>query len=64
MTTAIEPELVRRAAAGDRAAAAALLADLRPQLVRYCRARLGRIGGSLYASSHSTTFADLGCLGW
>ncbi|MEU4479011.1 RNA polymerase sigma factor ShbA [Micromonospora sp. NPDC023966] len=45
MTTAIEPELVRRAAAGDRAAAAALLADLRPRLVRYCRARLGRIGG-------------------
>ncbi|MFE9960140.1 RNA polymerase sigma factor ShbA [Micromonospora sp. NPDC005299] len=46
MTTAIEPELVRRAAAGDRAAAAALLADLRPRLVRYCRARLGRIGGA------------------
>ncbi|MET7966290.1 RNA polymerase sigma factor ShbA [Micromonospora sp. NPDC005305] len=46
MTTATEPELVRRAAAGDRAAAAALLADLRPRLVRYCRARLGRIGGA------------------
>ncbi|KAB1916348.1 RNA polymerase sigma factor ShbA [Micromonospora sp. AMSO31t] len=46
MTRAIEPELVRRAAAGDRAAAAALLADLRPRLVRYCRARLGRIGGA------------------
>ncbi|MGR6318878.1 RNA polymerase sigma factor ShbA [Micromonospora soli] len=46
MTTATEPELVRRAAAGDRAAAAALLADLRPRLVRYCRVRLGRIGGA------------------
>ena len=46
MTTATEPELVRRAAAGDQAAAAALLADLRPRLVRYCRARLGRIGGA------------------
>ena len=46
MTTAIEPELVRLAADGDRAATAALLADVRPRLVRYCRARLGRIGGA------------------
>ncbi|MGC5019292.1 RNA polymerase sigma factor ShbA [Micromonospora sp. DT47] len=46
MTTAIEPELVRLAADGDRAAVAALLTDVRPRLVRYCRARLGRIGGA------------------
>ncbi|MEH0985759.1 RNA polymerase sigma factor ShbA [Micromonospora sp. CPCC 205556] len=46
MTTAIEPELVRLAADGDRAAMAALLSDVRPQLVRYCRARLGRVGGA------------------
>ncbi|MBY8874884.1 RNA polymerase sigma factor ShbA [Micromonospora sp. PLK6-60] len=46
MTTAIDPELVRRAADGDRAATAALLTDARPRVVRYCRARLGRIGGA------------------
>ncbi|MEV0155184.1 RNA polymerase sigma factor ShbA [Micromonospora sp. NPDC050686] len=46
MTTAIDPELVRRAAEGDRAATAALLTDARPRVVRYCRARLGRIGGA------------------
>ncbi|MEV0428589.1 RNA polymerase sigma factor ShbA [Micromonospora sp. NPDC050495] len=46
MTTAIESELVRRAAAGDPAATEALLTDVRPGLVRYCRARLGRVGGA------------------
>ncbi|MEH0827067.1 MULTISPECIES: RNA polymerase sigma factor ShbA [unclassified Micromonospora] len=46
MTTAIEPELVRRAAGGDPAALSALLTDVRPGLVRYCRARLGRVGGA------------------
>ncbi|PZF84773.1 RNA polymerase sigma factor ShbA [Micromonospora deserti] len=46
MTTTIEPELVHRAARGDRSALAALLADVRPGLLRYCRARLGRIGGA------------------
>ncbi|WBB69957.1 RNA polymerase sigma factor ShbA [Micromonospora sp. WMMD812] len=46
MTTTIEPELVSRAAQGDRTATAMLLADVRPGLVRYCRARLGRIGGA------------------
>ncbi|MGR6319781.1 RNA polymerase sigma factor ShbA [Micromonospora soli] len=46
MTTAIESELVRRAAAGDPAAIEALLTDVRPGLVRYCRARLGRVGGA------------------
>ncbi|WP_328415625.1 RNA polymerase sigma factor ShbA [Micromonospora sp. NBC_00389] len=46
MTTAIEPELVHLAAHGDRAALAALLTTVRPGLVRYCRARLGRVGGA------------------
>ncbi|MFC3501618.1 RNA polymerase sigma factor ShbA [Micromonospora krabiensis] len=46
MTTTIEPQLVRRAAQGDRTAVAMLLADVRPGLVRYCRAKLGRIGGA------------------
>ena len=46
MTTVIEPELVRRAATGDPAATATLLTEVRPGLVRYCRARLGRIGGA------------------
>jgi RNA polymerase sigma-70 factor (ECF subfamily) len=46
MTAAIEPELVRRAAQRDPRATSALLAELRPGLVRYCRARLGRIGGA------------------
>jgi RNA polymerase sigma-70 factor (ECF subfamily) len=43
--TAPEPELVRRAVGGDPDATAALLGDLRPGIVRYCRAHLGRVGG-------------------
>jgi RNA polymerase sigma-70 factor, ECF subfamily len=46
MTMMIEPELVARAAQRDGGAVATLLAQLRPGLVRYCRARLGRIGGA------------------
>ncbi|MEV1289141.1 RNA polymerase sigma factor ShbA [Micromonospora sp. NPDC049679] len=46
MTAAVEPDLVRRAAQRDPAATAALLVEIRPGLVRYCRARLGRIGGA------------------
>jgi RNA polymerase sigma-70 factor, ECF subfamily len=46
MSAAIDAELVARAARRDRDAAAELLAQLRPGLVRYCRARLGRIGGA------------------
>lgn len=34
-----------RAVGGDDAATAALLAQIRPGLVRYCRAKLGQIGG-------------------
>jgi RNA polymerase sigma-70 factor (ECF subfamily) len=38
-------ELALRAAAGDRSATAAVLASVRPGVVRYCRARLGRFDG-------------------
>jgi RNA polymerase sigma-70 factor (ECF subfamily) len=44
--TAPEPELVLRAVGGDPDATAALLTDLRPGIVRYCRAHLGRVGGA------------------
>jgi RNA polymerase sigma-70 factor (ECF subfamily) len=46
MTATIEQELVDRALRADPDATAALLAQLRPGLVRYCRARLGRVGGA------------------
>ncbi|HEX6872178.1 MAG TPA: RNA polymerase sigma factor ShbA [Micromonosporaceae bacterium] len=40
-----ETELAARAAAGDVRATSALLTLIRPGIVRYCRARLGRIDG-------------------
>ncbi|MEV4755881.1 RNA polymerase sigma factor ShbA [Micromonospora sp. NPDC049559] len=46
MTAVLDTELVRRAAGRDREATAALLTEVRPGVVRYCRARLGRIGGA------------------
>lgn len=42
--------LLLRAQRGDREAAGELLGQLRPQLVRYCRSRLGRFGGSFDAA--------------
>ncbi|MFY1692693.1 RNA polymerase sigma factor ShbA [Plantactinospora sp. WMMB782] len=50
MTAAPETELVARAARRDPEATAMLLAEVRPGLVRYCRAKLGRIGGA-YATA-------------
>ncbi|GAA1819548.1 RNA polymerase sigma factor ShbA [Planosporangium flavigriseum] len=44
--TVQEAELVSRAARSDPVATAALLARLRPGVVRYCRAHLGRVGGA------------------
>jgi RNA polymerase sigma-70 factor (ECF subfamily) len=41
-----EAELVARAVAGDNEARSALLTLIRPGVVRYCRARLGRVGGA------------------
>ena len=40
-----EAVLAARAAAGDRAAVSDLVAQIRPGVVRYCRARLGRFNG-------------------
>src|SRR5262245_14102932 len=44
--TSAESELVTRAARNDPEAVATLLAEIRPGVLRYCRARLGRIGGA------------------
>ncbi|MBV1850075.1 RNA polymerase sigma factor ShbA [Catellatospora tritici] len=41
-----EPELVARATRGEAAATADLLAQVRPGVIRYCRARLGPVGGA------------------
>jgi RNA polymerase sigma-70 factor (ECF subfamily) len=46
MTVPIDSDLVHRAARRDTDATATLLTELRPGLVRYCRARLGRVGGA------------------
>ncbi|MGW5673241.1 RNA polymerase sigma factor ShbA [Micromonospora sp. NPDC003776] len=46
MIRAVDPELVRQAVHGDRAAMTSLLTEVHPGLVRYCRARLGRVGGA------------------
>jgi len=44
--TAAEADLARRAADGDREAVAALMALVRPGVVRYCRATLGPLAGA------------------
>ncbi len=43
--TAAEARRVGRAASGDPDAVAAVIEQIRPGLVRYCRAHLGRLGG-------------------
>jgi len=55
-----EAELAVRAAAGDGAATTALLASIRPGVVRYCRARLGRFDGGY---SLADDIAQEVCLG-
>lgn len=62
MTAAIESDLVSRAAQRDPEATAALLAQVRPGLVRYCRARLGRIGGAYTTADDVAQEACLGVL--
>jgi RNA polymerase sigma-70 factor (ECF subfamily) len=42
--------VVRRAIAGDQTAAAEIVARFRPAVLRYCRARLGRIAGAYHAA--------------
>ncbi|GAA3456682.1 RNA polymerase sigma factor ShbA [Dactylosporangium matsuzakiense] len=46
MTVTIDPGLVDRAVRSEPEATAALLEQLRPGVVRYCRAKLGRVGGA------------------
>jgi len=46
MTTPIDPDLVARAADGERDATGELLGLVHPGVVRYCRARLGQVGGA------------------
>ncbi|MDR8408754.1 sigma-70 family RNA polymerase sigma factor [Nonomuraea sp. 3-1Str] len=41
-------ELTSLAVQGDRGAIESLLAELRPMVVRYCRARLGRVSGQYH----------------
>lgn len=48
-------ELVARAVQGDKPAASELLARIRPMIVRYCRARLGRTGGGAYTTADDVT---------
>jgi RNA polymerase sigma-70 factor (ECF subfamily) len=43
--TAPDTDLLGRAVRGDPGATSSLLEDIRPGVVRYCRAHLGRIGG-------------------
>ncbi|MER7281760.1 RNA polymerase sigma factor ShbA [Dactylosporangium sp. NPDC000244] len=46
MTATIDPGLVGRAVRSEPEATAELLVQLRPGVVRYCRAKLGRVGGA------------------
>lgn len=48
--TSPESDLVARAVGADREAIAALLAEARPAVLRYCRARLGRLGDAYTAA--------------
>jgi RNA polymerase sigma-70 factor (ECF subfamily) len=48
--SADEADLVARAAGGDPEATSRLLTMVRPGLVRYCRARLGRVAGGYDAA--------------
>jgi RNA polymerase sigma-70 factor (ECF subfamily) len=63
--TSPEAELVNRAIRRDPEATAALLARVRPGVVRYCRAHLGRIGGAYTTAddvSQEVCLAILGAL--
>jgi len=54
MTTVVDDldvaAVVRRAIAGDPAAVAEIVTRFRPAVLRYCRARLGRIAGAYHAA--------------
>lgn len=48
-------ELVARAVHGEQQAVEDLIAEIRPMVVRYCRARLGRTGGGAYTTADDVT---------
>jgi RNA polymerase sigma-70 factor, ECF subfamily len=54
--------LVSRAATGDSTAVSTLLTDLRPYVLRYCRARLGGPGGDLDAADDAAQEVLIGVL--
>jgi RNA polymerase sigma-70 factor, ECF subfamily len=62
MMSSAEAELVARAGAGDAEAASALLGLIRPGVVRYCRARLGRMSGGYHAADDVAQEVCLGVL--
>jgi RNA polymerase sigma-70 factor (ECF subfamily) len=57
-----EAELIARASAGDPTAAGALIAQFRPGVVRYCRARLGGSSGLYDAADDVAQEVCLGVL--
>jgi RNA polymerase sigma-70 factor, ECF subfamily len=54
--------LVSRATSGDSTAIAMLLTDLRPYVLRYCRARLGGPGGDMDAADDAAQEVLVGVL--
>jgi RNA polymerase sigma-70 factor, ECF subfamily len=64
--TAPEAPLVSLAASGDADAVSSLIAQIRPGIVRYCRAHLGRLGGRYTTAddvAQEVCIAVLGSLG-
>ena len=51
MAANVPEELVTRAMTGDRVAVADVITTIRPLVVRYCRARLGRFDRSSVSAS-------------
>jgi RNA polymerase sigma-70 factor (ECF subfamily) len=55
-------DLAAAAIAGDRGATEALLARIRPMVLRYCRGRLGRLAGADYAADDAAQEACIAVL--
>ncbi len=55
-------DLAAAAIAGDRGAMDALLATIRPMVLRYCRGRLGRLPGAEYAADDAAQEACIAVL--
>lgn len=61
--TSPDADLVRRATSSDPVAIEALLAEVRPGVVRYCRAHLGRVGGAYTTADDVSQEVCLALLG-